>query len=50
MIAADPVLVEVLAHLSSLGSDARLGGVQFVDALRADPKVTIVHQTPEFAR
>lgn len=46
-ITTDTVLTEVLAYFSKRGSDSRLVAVELVDALRADPRVTIVHQTPE---
>jgi predicted nucleic acid-binding protein len=46
-LTCDPVLVEVLAHLSGLGRIARRRGVDLVDALRADAEITIVRQTPD---
>jgi len=45
-VTTDAVLVEVLASFSKRGSGARLVAVDLVDTLRADPRVTIVHQTP----
>lgn len=36
-----------LAYFSKRGRDARLVAVKLVDALRADPRATIIHQTPE---
>jgi predicted nucleic acid-binding protein len=46
-VTTDAVLVEVLASFSKRGSRARLVAVDLVDTLRADPRVTIVHQTAE---
>lgn len=37
----------MLAYFSKRGSDARLVAVELVDALRADPRITIVHQTAD---
>ena len=53
VVTSEPVLVEVLAHVSGLGSTARARAVALVDALRADalrtdaPRTTIIPQTPE---
>ena len=44
---SEPVLVEVLAHVSALGSDARERAAMLVEYLRSDPFVTLVAQTPE---
>ena len=46
VITSEPVLVEVLAHVSGLGPSARSEVVGTVDDLRADPNVTIIPQTP----
>jgi len=46
-ITTDAVLVEVLAYFSKRGRHARLVAVQLVDALRSDPRVTIVHQSAD---
>jgi predicted nucleic acid-binding protein len=45
-VTSDPVLVEVLAYLSGR-THTRLQGIKLVELLRADPRVTIVRQTPE---
>ena len=45
-VTTDAVLVDVLASFSKRGSGARLVAVELVDTLRADRRVTIVHQTP----
>ena len=46
-VTTDAVLVEVLAHFSKAGPGARLVAVDMVDALRADRRVTIIHQTAD---
>ncbi len=46
-VTTDAVLVEVLAYFSKRGRDVRLVAVELVDTLRADPRITIIHQTPE---
>ncbi len=43
----DTVLVEVLAYFSKRGRDARIVAVELVEALRSDPRVTIVHQSAD---
>jgi predicted nucleic acid-binding protein len=47
LVTSDPVLVEVLAHLSGLGAAARSSGVEFVRELRDDDQTHIVRQTPD---
>jgi predicted nucleic acid-binding protein len=46
-VTTDTVLVEVLAYFSKRGSDSRLVAVELVDTLRADARVTIVHQSAD---
>jgi predicted nucleic acid-binding protein len=46
-VTTDTVLVEVLAYFSKRGSDSRLVAVELVDALRADSRVTIIHQSAD---
>ncbi len=40
-----PCWLKCSAYFSKRGSDARLVAVELVDALRDDPRATIVHQT-----
>ncbi len=47
LVSADPIFVEVLAHVSRLGPAARATAAAMIDELRADDAVTIVRQTPE---
>ena len=47
LITSDPVLVEVLAHMSRLGSRARSESVGFIDDLRANVGVQALPQTRE---
>ena len=46
LVTTDAVLVEVLAHVSGLGSDLRLAGVQAVDQLLSNAGVLVVRQDP----
>ena len=46
-VTTDAVLVEVLAYFSRRGRAARLVAVELVDALQADPRATIIHQSAE---
>ena len=50
VVTSQPVLVEVLAHVSRLGTHTRELAVRLVDALEEDPFVTIEAQTPELSR
>lgn len=48
VVTSEPVLVEVLAHVSGLGPMARARAVAFVDLLRSDQLATeVIPQTPE---
>ena len=53
VVTSEPILVEVLAHVSGLGPTARARAVALVDALRDDAMnvsargTTIIPQTPE---
>jgi predicted nucleic acid-binding protein len=47
VITTDAVLVEVFAYFSGAGERHRLAVATLVDALRADPRVTIVHQSAD---
>lgn len=48
VVTCEPVLVEVLAHVSGLGFVARGRAVAFVDLLRGDQLATeVIPQTPE---
>jgi predicted nucleic acid-binding protein len=46
LVTSDPVLVEVLAHVSELGPRARARAVALVDELRMSD-VEVIRQTPE---
>lgn len=46
-VTTDAVLVEVLAYFSKRGRHARLAAVELIDALRTDPRATIIHQSAE---
>jgi predicted nucleic acid-binding protein len=47
VVTSDAVLVEVFAYFSGAGQRHRLAVAILVDRLRSDPRVTIIHQTPE---
>ena len=48
VVTCEPVLVEVLAHVSGLGPVARARAVALVDLLRGDlPTTDVIPQTPE---
>ncbi len=46
-VTTDSVLVEILAYQSGLGPRVRQAAVDFVNEVRDDDRVEIVHQTPE---
>jgi predicted nucleic acid-binding protein len=43
----DGVLMELLAHVASRGSNSRAAALRLIDLLRNTPHVTIVRMTPE---
>ena len=47
VVTSDAVPVEVFAYFSGAGGRHRLAVATLVDRLRVDPRVTIIHQTPE---
>lgn len=47
VVTSDPVLVEVLAHMSRLGRRARREGVGLIDDLRSSNRVQVLPQTRE---
>jgi predicted nucleic acid-binding protein len=47
IVTSEPVLAEVLAHLSAGGPDARRRAVELVDNLLASDRVRIIGQTPQ---
>jgi predicted nucleic acid-binding protein len=47
IVTSEPVLVELLAHVSRLGDHARSEAVGVIEDNRTDTRVTLVPQTPE---
>ena len=47
LITTDAVLIELLAHMSAFGSDARLQAANTVQDLLRDPGVVVVRQDPD---
>lgn len=47
LVTSQPVLTELLAHVSNMGSEARLSAVEIVRRLYASSGVIVVLQTPD---